>query len=60
MIFDNRQFTVSKVADDVGISFGSRQAILPEVLGKKPALACTISKATTYRYRSGDVDDVHR
>ena len=33
MILDNHQITIKKVADDVGISFGSCQAIFTNVLG---------------------------
>ena len=32
MILNNRRITIRKVADDVGISFGSRQAIFMDVL----------------------------
>ena len=35
MILDNRRITIRDVADDVGISFGSCQAIFTEVLVMK-------------------------
>ena len=39
MILDNRGITVREVTDDVGILFGSRQAIFTDVLGMKHAAA---------------------
>ena len=35
IILDNRRITISEVADDVGISFGSCQSIFTNVLGMK-------------------------
>ena len=35
MILDNRRITIREVADDVGISFGSYQAMFIDVLGVK-------------------------
>ena len=35
MILDNPRITIREVADNVGISFGSWQAILMNVLGMK-------------------------
>ena len=35
MILNNRRTTIREVADDVGISFGSCQAIFTDVLGMK-------------------------
>ena len=37
MILDNRRITIREVADDVGILFGSCQAIFTCVLGMKRA-----------------------
>ena len=37
MIFDNRRVTISELAEDVGISFVSSQAIFTDVLGMKRA-----------------------
>ena len=39
MILDNRGITVREVTDDVGILFGSKQAIFTDVLGTKHAAA---------------------
>ena len=39
MILDNRRITIREVANDVGISFGSCQAIFTNVLGVKLAAA---------------------
>ena len=39
MILDNHRITIREVADDVGISFDSCQAILTEVLGMKRVIA---------------------
>ena len=40
MILDNRRITIRDVADDVGILFGSCQAIFKDVIGMK----CTAAK----------------
>ena len=37
MILDNFRITIREIADDVGISFGSCQAIFMDVLGMKCA-----------------------
>ena len=39
MILNNRRITIREVADNVGISFGSCQAIFTDVLGLKRAAA---------------------
>ena len=39
MILDNRRISIREFADDVGISFGSCQAIFTDVLGMKRAAA---------------------
>ena len=39
IIFNNRRITIKEVADDVGISFGSCQAIFTDVLSMKHAAA---------------------
>ena len=39
MILDNRRITIREVADNVFISFGSCQAIVTDVLGKKRTAA---------------------
>ena len=40
-ILDNRRITIREVADDVGISFGSCQAIFTDVLGMYGSKDCT-------------------
>ena len=46
MILDNRQITMSirEVANDVGILFGSCQAIFTDVLGMKSVAAKIVQK----------------
>ena len=44
MILDNCRITIRDVADDVGISFGSCQAIFTNVLGMKRAAAEIVPK----------------
>ncbi|KAA1414164.1 helix-turn-helix domain-containing protein [Nocardioides humilatus] len=44
MIMGNRRITIREVADDVGISFGSCQAIFKDVLGMKRAAAKIVPK----------------
>ena len=44
MILDNRRIPISEVPEDVGISFGSCQAIFMDVLNMKLAAAKNISK----------------
>ena len=39
MILDNRRATIGELADDVGISLGSCQAIFTDVLGMERAAA---------------------
>ena len=58
MIFDNLQITIREVTNDVGISFGSCQAIFTDVLGMKRAAAKIIPKS--HGHRSGEVDDFQR
>ena len=67
MILDNRRITFREVADDVGISFGSCQAIFTDDLGKKSCgsedcfkIAKFWAKTTSHGHRLGDVDDVQR
>ena len=42
MISNNRRITIREVADDVGILFGSSQAIFTNVLGMKSTVAMII------------------
>ena len=44
MVFDKRRITIKEFADDVGISFGSRQASFTDVLGMKRAASKIIPK----------------
>ena len=44
MILDNRRITIREVADDVGKSFCSRQAIFTEVCGMKREAAKILQK----------------
>ena len=55
MVFDNRRITISKVADDVGISFGSYQAIFTDVLGRKRAEAKIVPKFAKQKQRRMDI-----
>ena len=62
IILDNHRITIREVADDVGISFGSCQAIFTDVLGIKRATAKIVPKLQNFEqktispgHRSGDV-----
>ena len=46
---DNHPITIREVADDVGLSFGSRQAIFTVVLGMKRAAAKIASKLLDFK-----------
>ena len=48
MILDNRRITIKEVADDVGISFRSCQAIFTDVLGLKRAAAKIVPKLLNF------------
>ena len=48
MIFNNRRITIREVADDVGISFGSCQAIFTDVLGIKRVAAKIVPKLLNF------------
>ena len=48
MILENRRITIREVVDDVGISFGSCQAILTDVLDMKRAAAKIILKLLNF------------
>ena len=63
IILDNRRTTIREFADDVGISFGTCQAIFTDVLGMKRATAKIVPKllkATSHGHRSEDVEVVQR
>ena len=48
MILDNRRITIREIAGDVGISFGSSQAIFTDVLSMKRAAAKIVSKLLNF------------
>ena len=48
MILDNRLITIREVPDDVGISFGSCEAIFTDVLGMKRAAEKTFPKLLNF------------
>ena len=56
MILKNRRITIREVADDVGISFGSCQAIFMDVLDMKRTATEIVPKL--HANRLGDVDDI--
>ena len=67
MILDNRRITIGELADDVGISLGSCQAIFTDVLGMERAAAKIVINLLNFERKhrmdghcSRDVDDVHR
>ena len=51
MISDNRRITIKEIADDVGISFGSCQAIFMNILSMKRAVAKIIRKLLNFRQK---------
>ena len=51
MILDNCRITIREVADDVGISFGSCQAIFTDIFGMKSASAIIVSKSEQKQHR---------
>ena len=55
-MLDNRWNTIREVADDVGISFGSYQAIFTDVLGMKFAAAKIVSKLLNYEQEQCHMD----
>ena len=63
IILDYRRITIREVADDVGISFSSCQAIFADVLDMKQdcfKIAKFRAKTTLNGHRSGDVDNDQR
>ena len=51
MILDNRRITFIEVADDIGISFGSCQAIFMDVLGMKRAALKIVPKLLNFKQK---------
>ena len=49
MILDNRRIIIREVADNVGISFGSWQAIFTHVVGMKRAAAKNVPKLLNFK-----------
>ena len=56
MILDNRRITIREVGDDVGISFGSCQAIFTDVLGMKRASAKIVLKLLNFEQKQRRMD----
>ena len=56
MISDNRRITIIEVTDDVGISIGSCQAILTDVLGMKRKAAKIVTKFLNLEYKQYRMD----
>ena len=56
MILENRRITIREVADDVGISFGSCQAIFSDVLGMKRVAAKFVPKLLNFDQKQCRVD----
>ena len=51
MILDNRRMTIREFSDDVGISFGSCQAIFTDVLGMKRAAEKIVPKLLNFEQK---------
>ena len=51
MILDNRRITIREVADDVGITFGSCQAIFTDILSMKCAAAKIVPKLLSFEQK---------
>ena len=56
IILNNRRITIREVADNVGIPFGSCQAIFTDVLGMKRTATEIVPKL--HRRRLGNIDDI--
>ena len=56
MILDNRRITIRLIADDVGISFGSCQAIFTDVLGMKHAATKIVPKLINFVQKQSRMD----
>ena len=51
MILDNRRIIIKEVPDDVGISFGSCQAIVTNILDIKRVAEKTIPKLLNFKQK---------
>ena len=58
MILDNHRITISEVADDVGISFGSCQVFSTDVVGMKRAAAKIVPKLLNFEQKQHRMDIV--
>ena len=56
IIFGNRRITIREVADNVGILFGSCQAIFTDILGMKPAAAKIVPKLLNFEQKQCQMD----
>ena len=56
MILDNRRIAIREIANDIGISFGSCQAIFTDVLGTKCTAAQIVSKLLNFEYKQRSMD----
>ena len=56
MFLHNRRITIREVAADVGISFGSCQAIFMDVLGIKRAASKIVPKLLNYELKQRPMD----
>ena len=56
MILDNRRITIREVADDIGISFGSCQAIFTSVLDMKLAEEKIVKKMLNFERKQRRMD----
>ena len=56
MILNNRRITIREVADDVGISYGSSQAMLTDVLGLQRVAAKIVPKLLNFEQKHRRMD----
>ena len=56
LILDNHRITISQFADDLGITFGSWQAIFTDVLGIKCAAVKIVPKLLNFEQKQRRMD----
>ena len=56
MILNNHGITIREVADDIGVSFGSCQAIFMKVLGMKREAAKIVPKLVNFEKKQSRMD----
>ena len=56
MILDKRRISIREVADDVGITFGSRQAIFMDVLDMKHGSVNIVPKLRNFKQKQRNMD----